>query len=96
MHNKLTFNFRITIPDILKDPVAQEIAKKHKKTVPQVLLRFLIQSGITAIPKSVNPERLRQNINIFDFVLDGDDMKRLEGLDRGDNGRLFDFKAFPG
>lgn len=93
---KSNHNYRVTIPDILKDPIALAIAKKHNKTVAQVLLRFIIQKGITAIPKSVNPDRLRQNIDIFDFVLDDDDVKQLESLDRGENGRIFTFKAFKG
>lgn len=80
----------------MKDSIVQEIAKKHNKTAAQILLRFIVQNGIVAIPKSVNPERLRQNIDIFDFALDDSDVKKLEGLDRGEDGRLFDFKAFKG
>lgn len=80
----------------MKDTTVQGIAKKYNKTVAQILLRFIIEKGVVAIPKSVNPERIRQNINIFDFALDSSDIKKLESLDRGDNGRLFDFKVFKG
>lgn len=82
--------FRVVIPDILTCPVAQDLAKKHNKTVAQILLRHLIQKGVAAIPKSSNAKRLRENIQIFDFVLDGDDVKRLDALDRGAEGRIFD------
>ncbi len=48
----------------MEDPVVKEIAKKHKKKPAQILLRFLVQHKIPVIPKSVNPERLRQNIDV--------------------------------
>lgn len=78
------------IPDVLTCPVAQEIAKRHNKTAAQVLLRHIVQKGVAAIPKSSNPQRLRENINIFDFSLDADDIKMLDALDRGSEGRIFD------
>lgn len=74
----------------------QKIARKHGKTVAQVLLRHIVQKGIVAIPKSSNPERVRQNIEIFDFALSGEDVKVLDGLDRGEDGRMFDFLFFKG
>lgn len=90
------FHFRIEIPSILENPVAKEIAKKHNKSVAQVLLRHIIQRGIVAIPKSTNPERLRQNLDIFNFELDSADMEKLNGLDQGGAGRLLDFGLFKG
>lgn len=69
---------------------AQEIATKHNKTVAQVLLRHIVQKGVAAIPKSSNPKRLEENLNIFDFCLDEDDVKKLDALDRGSEGRIFD------
>lgn len=45
-------------------PAVAEIAKKHKKTPAQVLLRHMIQKGIAVIPKSTNPDRIRQNIDV--------------------------------
>lgn len=81
---------------ILHDPVVQAVAKKHKKTAAQVLLRHLIQKGIAVIPKSVTPERIRENIEVFDFALDDGDVGKLDDLDRGENGRMFDFSSFDG
>lgn len=87
---------RIEIPDILNNPVVKNIANKHKKNEAQILLRHIVQKGIAAIPKSTNPERLRQNIDIFDFQLDADDVKQMDGLDQGGTGRILDFSVFPG
>lgn len=84
------------LPDVLSIPEVQEIAKKHNKTTAQVLLRHIVQKGIAAIPKSVNPERIRQNISIFDFTLDEDDILKLDSADKGDAGRFFDFLLFKG
>ncbi|VDN44496.1 unnamed protein product, partial [Gongylonema pulchrum] len=66
----------------LKDPVISEIAKRHNKTPAQVLLRNLIQRGISVIPKSINAEHIQENINIFDFKLTDDEMKQIEQINR--------------
>lgn len=73
-----------------------EVAKKHKKTNAQVLLRHIVQKGIVAIPKSTNAERLSQNLDIFDFSLDNDDIEKLNALDHGSAGRILDFTVFNG
>lgn len=78
----------------MEDPVVVDIAKKHNKTSAQILLRQLIQSGIATIPKSTTPQRVRENFDIFDFSLDKDDIQRLKKLDKGEDGRLFDFSSF--
>ncbi|XP_046676360.1 aldose reductase A-like isoform X1 [Homalodisca vitripennis] len=65
------------------------IAKTHNKTAAQVLLRHMIQSGIAVIPKSSKLERLKENIDIFDFQLSKLEMLRLGVLDRGEYGRRF-------
>ena len=70
-----------------------KIAEKHKKTPAQVALRFLLQVGVSPIPKSVTPKRIEENINVFDFGLDEDDMKSLYALERGEEGRVLDFKT---
>lgn len=72
------------------------IAEKHKKTPAQILLRFTIQRGIATIPKSTNPERLKQNISVFDFSLDDDDMAKLKAEDKGPSARVCDFGFLKG
>jgi 2,5-diketo-D-gluconate reductase A len=69
--------------DIFSNPVLSEIGAAHGKTVAQVILRWLIQRDVVVIPKSVRPERMRENIDVFDFELTDDDMGRVAGLDTG-------------
>lgn len=57
------------------------IASKYKRSVAQIILRFLIQCGVVIIPKSVKKERMEENINIFDFVLLDEDMDKIRALD---------------
>ncbi|HYM94905.1 MAG TPA: aldo/keto reductase, partial [Chitinophagaceae bacterium] len=57
------------------------LAARHKKTVAQIILRWLTQRGIVAIPKSVRKERMIENFNIFDFDLTVDDMEAIKSLD---------------
>ena len=64
------------------DPTLKEIAKKHNKSVPQVMLRWGIDYGVVVLTKSVHKDRIKQNIDIFDFELDADDMKKLKRMDR--------------
>jgi 2,5-diketo-D-gluconate reductase A len=66
----------------LTDPVVTGIAQRAGKTASQVILRWHIQRGDIVFPKSVNPERVRENIDIFDFELSGDDMAAIHGLNR--------------
>jgi 2,5-diketo-D-gluconate reductase A len=66
-----------------EDPVIREIASEHGKAPGQVVLRWHIQLGNVVFPKSIKPERLRQNIDVFDFSLSDDEMARIEALDRG-------------
>jgi alcohol dehydrogenase (NADP+) len=84
------------LPDILSDPVVSKIAKKHSKTPAQIALRFLIQRGVAAIPKSVTPKRVQENINVFDFTLDDNDLKELRNLDVGERARICDWKVVDG
>ncbi|KAL1131397.1 hypothetical protein AAG570_011014 [Ranatra chinensis] len=73
----------------LSDPEVKAISEVHKKTPAQILLRFLIQLGSAVIPKSSNPERIKQNIDIFDFELSSEEMEKLKKLDKGKEGRMF-------
>jgi len=85
---------KMDLPDILHNPVVSEIAANHKKTTAQVLIRFLIQLGVAVIPKSVKPERIAENFQVFDFELSESEVKKLESLDQGGSARIF--KGFPG
>lgn len=67
---------------LFENPVLAEIAEKHKKTTAQVMLRWHIQRGVVVIPKSAHKERMKENLNIFDFALDQTDMKRISELDQ--------------
>lgn len=82
------------LPDLLGDEVVNRVAKKHSKTPAQVLIRFLLQCEVSTIPKSVTPSRVKENFNVFDFSLDSQDMEDLKGLDKGENGRISDFKGW--
>jgi 2,5-diketo-D-gluconate reductase A len=66
---------------LLGERAIVEIAAKHRKTPAQVVVRWHLDSGLIAIPKTVRPERLKENIGALGFKLDGDDMKRIEALD---------------
>lgn len=72
---------------VLDDPTLLELAGRYDRSVAQVVLRWQIQHGNIVFPKSVNPERIRENITIFDFELEPDDMRTIDGLDRGEAGR---------
>ena len=69
--------------DFFNTPLLKEIGEKHGKSVAQVALRFLLQSDVVVIPKSVRKERMQENFDIFDFELTEDEMKNIEGLDQG-------------
>merc|ERR1711892_623442 len=66
----------------LDDPVVQEISKSHKKSPAQVLLRFLLQRGIVVLPKSVKSHRIKENLDLYDFVLNDTEMQELSSLDK--------------
>lgn len=68
---------------IFSHPVLSKIGKKYDKTAAQVALRWNIDRGVIVIPKSIHYERIKQNINIWDFKLDEADMKEIEKLDLG-------------
>ena len=68
------------------DPMLQKIAAAHGKTVGQVILRWNVQRGVVAIPKSTHKERIEENIDIWDFTLTEEEMKRIASLDMGYEG----------
>lgn len=69
--------------NMFKEPVLKLIAEKHQQSVAQVILRWNYQLGIPTIAKSLNEEHLKQNLNIFDFALDDDDLQAIAKLDTG-------------
>lgn len=64
-------------------PVLAEIGAKHGRSVAQVILRWHVQNGAMAVPKSVSAPRMRQNLEVFDFSLDEDDLAKIAALDDG-------------
>ena len=69
--------------NLFTHPVLTEIGKKYGKTAAQVALRWNIQRGVAVIPKSVHEERIRQNIDVFDFALADEDMAKIREMDIG-------------
>jgi len=69
---------------LLADPTLEKIAKKHGKSVAQVIIRWHLQEGLVVIPKSVHQERIAGNFDVFGFELDADDMQTIQGLDSRD------------
>jgi 2,5-diketo-D-gluconate reductase A len=67
--------------DLFKNELLASIGKKHNKSIAQVVLRWLTQRSIVAIPKSVRKERMEENFNIFDFHLSDEDMQMIQALD---------------
>ena len=67
---------------MFEEPVLMEIAAKHQKTPAQILLRWNVQQGVIVIPKSVHKERMEENLDIWDFRLDKEDMEKIAALDK--------------
>jgi len=70
----------------LQDPTVTEIAATHGKTAAQIMLRWHLQQGRSAIPKSTNPARIAENYDVFDFELTVDELTRIDALDTGIRG----------
>jgi diketogulonate reductase-like aldo/keto reductase len=68
--------------NLFQNEVLLALGAKHRKSVAQVVLRWLIQRGVVAIPKSVHAERIVENFDVFDFELDPDDMAQIASLDQ--------------
>ncbi|CCQ94894.1 glyoxal/methylglyoxal reductase [[Clostridium] ultunense Esp] len=65
---------------ILDHPTIVELERKYNKTPAQIVLRWDLQHEVVTIPKSVNPQRIKENADIFDFQLSAEDMERLDGM----------------
>lgn len=68
---------------LLGAPILAQLAEKHGKTPGQLVLRWHIQNGLVTIPKTSSPERMRENLDVFDFALDPQDLAELSVLDEG-------------
>lgn len=68
--------------DLFKNEVLASIGKKYNKSIAQVVLRWLTQRGVVAIPKSVRKERMEENFNVFDFQLSNEDLQLIQTLDQ--------------
>jgi diketogulonate reductase-like aldo/keto reductase len=68
---------------VLDDPKITAIAERHRRTVGQVVIRWHLQLGNVVIPKSVTPERIEQNFDVFDFELSDEEMESIDALDAG-------------
>lgn len=67
--------------NMFQNEMLVSIAEKHNKSVAQVILRWLTQRGVVAIPKSVHKDRIIENFNIFDFELSQEDIEKIAALD---------------
>ena len=68
---------------LIKNKIIVDLSKKYNKTVPQIILKWIMQKGIIPLPKSVHKEYIIQNINLDDFEINNDDMKLIDGLECG-------------
>lgn len=69
--------------ELIANPVLADIGVKHGKTTAQVMIRWHIQLGNVVLPKSVTPARIRENLDVFDFILDAEDLQRIASLEDG-------------
>jgi len=69
---------------VLSDPVLQEIADRYGKSTAQVCVRWCLQHEICPLPKSVTPNRIKANADVFDFVLTDEEMTKIDEMDSGE------------
>jgi diketogulonate reductase-like aldo/keto reductase len=67
---------------VLEHPVLQSLAKKYNKTPAQIALRWNIEMGHSVLPKSTNPERIKENLHIFDFKISEEDLKLFDKIEQ--------------
>jgi 2,5-diketo-D-gluconate reductase A len=72
---------------VLKDGTIKAIGEAHGKSIAQVIIRWHLQQGDIVIPKTTHAERMEENFDVFDFELSGDEMTKISGLDKGEDGR---------
>ena len=70
-------------PELLTHPTVTRLAKRHQKDPGQIILRFEIQEGLIVLPKSTNPNRIRNNIDLFSFALSDAEMEEMRAMDTG-------------
>lgn len=70
------------------DPTLVGIAKAYGKTTAQILVRYCLQKNWVPLPKSENPERIKQNADIYDFDIKSEDLQKLDSLDQGSAGAI--------
>lgn len=80
-------------PRLLNDPVVKELAKKYGKFEAQILIRYHIEKRLIVIPKSINEQRIKENLQVFDFELAPEDLERLNGLNKPYRYCTFDLKG---
>ncbi|MFJ5282118.1 aldo/keto reductase [Streptomyces parvulus] len=73
---------------VLSDPEIAKVAADHEKSVSQIILRWHVQRGDVVFPKTTRPERMDENLQVFDFSLTADQMRAIDALDRGEVGRV--------
>ncbi|UXI19769.1 lysine-specific histone demethylase [Sarcoptes scabiei] len=69
-------------PLLLDDPKLLEIAERYRKSIAQILIRYQIQRGLAVLPKSITPDRIKQNFDVFDFRLSSEDIAIIDSFDR--------------
>jgi len=79
----------------LNHETIKSIAIKHGKTAGQILIRWSIQSGNICIPKTAREKRMHENADVFDWVLDSDDMSKIASMDKGEAGRMINPPFYP-
>ena len=65
---------------VLNDPILRQIAERHRKTVAQVSLRWLVQKGAIVIPKAESLKHLKENMDVFDWKLSEEEIKQIDGI----------------
>ncbi|XP_044735600.1 1,5-anhydro-D-fructose reductase-like [Chrysoperla carnea] len=77
------------IPSLFEEPILKQLQRKYKKTLCQIIIRYLIQLGTIPIPKTINKRRLKENINVFNFNLTRIDMEKIDTLNHNIRHYLF-------